>query len=332
MIWIRRNISIPAMLTDIINKSGNLTSKVKSAPIATGIYWFMDQAGKILYIGKSINLRHRLSSYFYNTPIKTEPRILKMLGMASNVGWKKFDSELLALLAEDRLIKQALPEYNIRQREFNDYCFLQLSQEDYPALHIVKEPDLPGGQYFGPYRDKYLAEDLKQLAVKYFQFRACIEKNPAKVCVDLEIGLCVGPCIGKIQKTEYNQIKKMVANFFTGSSQEIVIQITQRMNKYSADQNYEKAARAKSDLVFCRAFAERQQFLNRFKDDILLVTDNSVVPADYRFTRGNLDSDTIDQNVDIRFIHDRGNIVYNWIKKNSDRIQYKFITVKNEYQ
>ncbi len=313
------------MPIDIIDKSGMLTRRVRSAPNAIGIYWFLDQDGKILYVGKSVNLRQRLSSYLNGTIFKTEPRILKMLGIAGNIGWKIFDSELMALLAEDRLIKQALPEYNIRQREFNDYCFLQLSPEDYPALHIVHQPDLSPGQYFGPYRDKYLAKDIKLLLVKYFKFRSCIEKNPGRVCADLEIGLCLGPCIGKTNTTGYGKIVTMVVNFLNGNSREMIVRITQQMNSFSAKQNYEMAARAKSDMVFCRAYTKRQQFLNQFKDDILVVTDDSMAPTDYYFIQGRLDSEPNDQNVDIRFIHDKGNIVYNWIRKNSDHVQHKFI-------
>ena len=105
----------------------------------------------------------------------------------------------------------------------------------------------------------------------------------------------------------------------------MIVRTNQQMNSFSAKQNYEIAARAKSDLVFCRAFTERQQFLNQFKDDILVVTDNSMVPTDSCFIQGSLDSEPNDPNVDIRFIHDRGNIVYNWIRKNSDHVHYKFI-------
>ena len=117
----------------------------------------------------------------------------------------------------------------------------------------------------------------------------------------------------------------MVVNFLNGNSHEMTVRITQQMNSFSAKQHYEMAARAKSDMVFCRAFTERQKFLNQFKDDILVVTDDSMAPTDYCFIQGRLDSEPNDQNVDIRFIHDKGNIVYNWIRKNSDHVQHKFI-------
>ena len=234
-------------------KSKNLLKDISTKP---GIYFFKDKKDNVLYIGKAKNLKKRISSYFSkNTNVKN--RI--MLSKAFDIDTLIVNSEVEALLTEANMIKKYRPRYNILLKDDKTFPYIVITNEDYPRVEIIREKNLKKNNniYFGPYTDvNYLRIVLKTLH-QLFSIRTCtfnisnqsIENKKHQICLDYHIGKCDGPCEGLVSKKDYNEIIKDVIKFLKGKNRIVKKRIKQSMNKYSADQMYEQAAKYRDQLI-----------------------------------------------------------------------------------
>ena len=314
----------------IIGKE-HLIHRIKNeVPSSAGIYTFKNKHGSIIYIGKSVHLKNRLSNHFSSLPDYEETR-LRMIYEIEDFTYEQTRSELEALLLEDFLIKKHLPPYNSRQKEMEENVRICFSTDKFP--YLFQQPfELNSNKCisFGPYRDKYFAEKLMEIIKEEFKIRTCPGKLPDSSCSLYGLKKCSGPCILDISEKDYLESVNQARLFLEGRNETIPGRLKLRMKQFSDNQKYEKAQHIKEKLEFMEKFRERQKFLNLFSSEHIIFSDIMNPNLAYFFSRGKYaifenhsprDRETLfDQIPDntfsnTQYIVDRGNIVYNYWKQ-----------------
>ena len=314
----------------------------KSVPERPGVYLFFGGDRRVSYVGKSVNLKKRMLSYFHRNWPAVDIRIGEMVSGARDFRYHETETELLALLMEDELIKEYLPRYNTRQKEFAEYRYLMLTGEDYPACRETSCPEEGEGQrIFGPFRDRYLLDDVVWVIHNVLNLRACGESPPVKKCVNFELGRCPGPCRHEISPSEYTGIVDRVVDFLNGEEMYVLDEMESAMESAASEHRFETAAELRDKMAFCRRLCTRQRFIQKFKTQVLTLTERGSKEWTYVFVRGRLaahghaladaevDRNAYEQESDARFLLDRANIVYSWINKHSESCDYAFEAVKS---
>ena len=322
--------------------AAQLLQDQKGLPKTTGVYLFLDKREYPLYIGKSVNLKARTASYLRNDKGQEE-RTQRMVHEARTLRYIETETELMALLLEDSLIKKYLPIYNIRQKQFNDYRYLQISDDVFPRLITLENPGRRSANIYGPFRDRFFIQRIQEIFSRYMGFRSCVDANPNKSCIELDLGQCLGPCILPEVHEEYTQTSKQVVQFLVGEDPGVISKIEDEIRLCIHETRFEHARRLREDLIFCDAFFNRQRFNHRFRVDHLKIEARRAGVPGYLFENGALKEvilrdgrlcqvgDQLDlfelsivKEDEPRFLLDRANLVYNWLKKNQGSVKYEF--------
>ncbi|EKD91348.1 MAG: Excinuclease ABC subunit C [uncultured bacterium] len=234
----------------------NLFDK-NNLPHKPGIYIYKNAMGRVIYVGKAVDLFSRVSSYFSGRlhDLKTS----QLIGNIASVETIVVESEIEALILEANLIKQHLPLYNIRLTDDKDYLYIAFTREDFPRVLTARRKDLPAGRqgvekykkYFGPYpSSKTVKETLKKLrrifpwcSMKSEILNMKYKKN--KPCFYYHLGLCMGPCAGVVRKDEYNKMINRFSMFMDGKKEELLDELTAEMVKRSEEMKFEEADQLK---------------------------------------------------------------------------------------
>lgn len=238
----------------------SITNKLKSVPKKPGVYLFKDETGKVIYVGKAINLKNRVSSYFQKSA-SLEPAKQIMVTKIKDIEYIMVDSETEALFLETTLIKKYHPDYNIIMKDDKSFAYLKIGlKEDYPSVTIVRRLDKDGSRYFGPYTN---AKNIK-LTVKYlkkiFPVKTCNNK-PSDPCFEHRIHRCLGHSTSPNSQAEYQTVVKDFIHFMEGHSDEVVKDLNQQMAEASDQQNYEKAASLRDRIEAINKALERQKVI-----------------------------------------------------------------------
>jgi excinuclease UvrABC nuclease subunit len=329
-----------------------------TVPRAPGIYAFSDAGGHLLYVGKSVNLRRRMASYFGQDPLTTEPHLGRLSASIRSFAWWQTRSELLALLLEDVLIKEHLPLLNTRQREFVENRYLELTDDDFPACLIVEHVDDFGARdIHGPLRDKYFAAAMQGILHEALSIRTCGEPEPTRRCLEYDIGRCAGPCRGAVEHGEYQKLVSLAREFLRGNAETVLDRLVEARDRAASTKRYEEAARLRDAIATCRRFEAHQRFADRFTegdcrfrcaDDGLeyrfvkgaLVAPRVVVEAHGRSkpgptsNRSSFDPEAAGRravtilhqspSADRRFLADRSRIVGSWVRRQGDSCRVWF--------
>lgn len=232
---------------------------------------------------------------------------------------------------KNKLIKQNLPYFNIRQQEFREYQYLLLTKDTFTCLKILNfSADFENNKVFGPFKDRYFTQNILNIIYQIFHLRSCYESEPVKKCMNFEIQLCSGPCRQKISPANYTEIVKNVIGFLDGNKKLVVKELTTTMEKHAAALEFETARQIKEKIQFCKNFCKRQRFIQKFRSQKLVISGNGKTDLTYIFQKGFYKTAEKDQsnssssNQDDRFLLDRANIVYNWLHKNKNICEYYF--------
>lgn len=204
----------------------NLKEKLKIAPKAPGVYFWLDEKGEVLYVGRATSLKNRLSQYFQKN---TEARIAEMVASAHELRWQETDTLLEAIILEAAEIKKYWPKYNIRDRDNRSFIYVVIGNEDYPKPIIIRGQDLkkfPEEKYhiFGPYQSQRLIFNALRLIRRIFPWSTCVPEN-GKACFDYQIGLCPGTCLGIINKKDYQKNIKHLKMLLSGERTRLLKQL-----------------------------------------------------------------------------------------------------------
>jgi excinuclease ABC subunit C len=196
-----------------------LQEKLDTLPTKPGVYLMKDEPGQILYVGKAINLRARVRSYFHASA-EYNHKIQRLVARIADLDFIVTGSELEALILESNLIKRHRPRYNIRLKDDKHYPYLKVTwQEDYPRVLIVRRMEQDGARYFGPFTASWTVQQTLQTLRRVFPYLTCnrvITGQDARACLYLDIGLCLGPCIGAASREVYRAMIDRLSRFLEG--------------------------------------------------------------------------------------------------------------------
>ena len=239
-----------------------------------------NNSGKIIYIGKAVNLRSRVRSYFHSSADHSK-KIHRMVFELADIDWIVVGSELEALILEMNLIKKYLPEYNVRLKDDKRYPFIRVHWEDpFPKITVIRKRVRDGSRYFGPYTSVWAVHQTLDLLRKIFQYRTCdriITGEDSRACLYDDIKLCTAPCIGKINQAEYHQMIGDLCKFLEGHTDPILQRLRDNMSLSSQKMDFEKAAVLRDQIQAIEKVVERQKIIsssNMNSDAIALARSN----------------------------------------------------------
>lgn len=245
-----------------------LADKIKDLPKKPGIYMFKDAQGLFLYVGKAVNIKNRVSSYFRKDAGEESARIQLMISKIADLDYVVTDNEVESLVLENNFIKQIKPKYNVRLRDDKNYLFIKINTKDeIPTIHYERKTEDRQSRYFGPYTSSQSIKDTLRLVRKVFPY--CANSTASKKpCFYYQIDKCPGVCFGKISLEEYreNYIKKII-KFLEGKQTEILKELQSYMKFLARHRQYEKAARVRDQIFALNRVLERQKLVYAKKVD-----------------------------------------------------------------
>jgi len=223
-----------------------LPQRLATLPDQPGVYLFKDAQGRVLYVGKAASLRKRVPSYFHH-PKGLSPRIVRLIEQIRDVEIHTTASEAEALLLESQLIKEHQPKYNVAYRDDKSFPLLKLTNEPFPRLLLTRERKSDGARYFGPYADASALRQALQFMRRVFPLRTC-RKFPATPCLEYHLGQCLAPCVGFIDEAAYARIVKDLVAFLEGKRDDLLRELSRRMDQVARAQRFEEAARLRDQI------------------------------------------------------------------------------------
>jgi excinuclease ABC subunit C len=232
-------------------------------PTSPGVYRFRDARGRVLYVGKAINLRQRLSNYFQ--PMSNlHQRTHAMVHAASGVEWTVVASDREALDLEYAWIKQFTPPFNVKFRDDKTYPYLVVTLADEaPRVMVTRNRRIPGARYFGPYPKIWAVRDTIDLMVRAFPIRTCSDSSykramaTGRPCFPGQIGRCGGPCSGRVSIEEHRRIVDDFVAFMAHPDRAVVTLLQREMKQAAAGFEYERAAVIRDRLQALENVLER---------------------------------------------------------------------------
>ncbi|UCH15808.1 MAG: GIY-YIG nuclease family protein [Bacteroidales bacterium] len=328
-----------------INTKEDIVKQIRNEfPEKPGVYLFRDREGYVVYVGKSVNLKRRVLSYFHNNKSDGRKKIKPLISSIYNAEFYETHNDFLALLLEDKLIKKYFPFYNVRQKKFKKYKYLILTNGLFPTIRVIGSlKKIRNNIVFGPFQGEYYTRTLIEIILKYFNLRLCSESNPSTKCLYHDLKYCKAPCILNIIPLEYTRIVNKVQEFLSGNSEFIIPLLERKLNHYISNAEFENAQEIKDRIEFINSYNEKQKFLTSFKFGTLELYNNTSQEPLYIFNRGRLriNNSFINTQItesnnklfsadnelfkDSRVLLDRANIVYNWIHGRKNNFRHAFL-------
>jgi excinuclease ABC subunit C len=262
----RHSTSLPhticAFMDDRIEK---LAQKAKALPKTPGIYLMKDGHGTVIYIGKSASLRERVCSYF-QAATKLEHKKSGLIEQIVDFEVIETDSEVEALLAENRLIKDIQPRYNARLLDDKTFPYLMVTTGDeFPGVFVTRQPQTEGVKLYGPFTSVHSLKEAVTVLQKAFKFRTChlqiSESDDSRrffrPCLLYPIKQCTAPCAARISKDTYRSDITRLLRFLDGEKKSVLRTMEKEMLEASKDQNFELAARLRDEIKALTALGQR---------------------------------------------------------------------------
>lgn len=225
----------------------DIKEQLKILPENSGVYIMKDEFNKVIYVGKAVNLKNRVRQYF-NSSKNHSQKVISMVNNIKSFEYIITDTELEALILECSLIKEYQPKYNILLRDDKTYPYIKITtNEDFPRILKVRKILKDKCKYFGPYTNIGAVNETIEIIKNIYPIRTCsidinraIEKK-ARPCLNLHINRCVGPCTGKVSRSEYQKMIDEIILFLSGKEEKLIEILTQKMNECASSLKFEEA-------------------------------------------------------------------------------------------
>ncbi|MBF0347278.1 MAG: excinuclease ABC subunit UvrC [Magnetococcales bacterium] len=275
-----------------VDAQSGLKQFAESLPDGPGVYRFLDEQGRVVYVGKAKSLKKRTGSYFSGTHA---PRVAAMLRQARSLEFTLTGTENEALILEANLIKQFKPPYNVLLKDDKSHPYLHLNVgHPFPRLSLYRGSRREGGRFFGPYPSVHAVRDTLKWLQKVFPIRQCSDAqfaNRSRPCLQFQIKRCTGPCCGRETREEYDHRVKSLVSFLEGRDKTIEREMKQAMWAAAEALDFEEAARLR-DRLHCLERVQDRRRLNLSReldlDAAVVLKQDGVVVAMFLFVRHGL--------------------------------------------
>lgn len=255
--------------------------KLSHLPAAPGVYYFKNEKGGVIYVGKTISLKNRVRSYYQQSNLQS-PKVRSLISRATDFEYIVTDNEVEALILESNLIKEHRPRYNVILKDDKSYPYLKVTLgEEFPRVYITRHTVKDGSLYFGPYIQVGAVQETLSLLRSLFPFRTCKQKiteaengmgqsnaERKRPCLNYHIGRCLAPCCGMIGRQNYENIIQEVCLFLEGHQEDLLNRITLRMEESARKLEFEKAAQLRDQLKAIEQVIEKQKVVSSSRSNL----------------------------------------------------------------
>ena len=245
--------------------SEHIRTQIETLPRKPGVYLMRNAGGMVIYVGKAIDLRARVRSYFHASA-QEYPKVRAIVSEIADLDFIVTDSELEALILEANLIKQHRPRYNVRLKDDKRYPYIKITWADpFPKVFITRCMERDGSRYFGPFTSSPAVRQTLDLLRKSFPYLTCnreITGHDERACLYYDIKLCLGPCTGAVTQEAYRAMIRGLARFLEGHGEEVIADLETRMQTAADEWDFEQAASLRDQLRSVQSVVERQKIVS----------------------------------------------------------------------
>ena len=246
----------------------NIEEQLKMLPDKPGVYIMHDVDDRIIYVGKAVNLKNRVRSYFRKTD-KTE-RIKRMVSLIDHFEYIVVDNEAEALILECNLIKKNRPKFNVLLKDDKTYPYIKIDiKSDYPNVTITRKIINDGSKYFGPYANPGAAKEMLDFIKQKYKIRQCKNfRAETRACLNYHINRCLGPCMGYVSKEDYRKQIDEIIDILDGKVDKVLKELEKQMIEESSKMNFEQAAYIRDRMLAIQRVNEKQKVSNITENNI----------------------------------------------------------------
>jgi len=251
----------------------HLQDILKNLPNKPGVYQFFNDKEKVIYVGKAINLKNRVRSYFHSNlnSVKT----IALVSKIAHIELIVTDNEVEALVLENNLIKQFKPRYNINLKDDKSYPYIRITNEPFPRIFPTRRIIKDGSRYFGPYTEVRNMKSSLRMINQIFKIRSCklilndetIARKKYKVCLDYHIKKCDGPCEGLVTQLAYSEMVNEVTKLLKGRTDDLILELNNKMQVAVEELAFETAAELRDKIEKLKTISGKQKVVSEDYED-----------------------------------------------------------------
>jgi len=253
---------------------GKLKEIVHHLPELPGVYQYYNSEGRIIYVGKAKNLRKRVTSYFTKNHENRKTAIL--VKNISDIKHIVVSTEEDALLLENNLIKKYQPRYNVLLKDDKSFPWICIKNEPFPRVFITRSVIRDGSQYFGPYTSVHMVKTILEVIKRLYPVRNCnlnlskasVARNKFTVCLEYQIGNCMGPCEKYQSEEEYNDAMIQIRDILKGNLSSVIAHLKLKMNQFAEIYKYEEAERYRNRIGILENYKSKSTIVNSLISNI----------------------------------------------------------------
>jgi len=253
---------------------GKLKEIVHHLPELPGVYQYYNSEGRIIYVGKAKNLRKRVTSYFTKNHENRKTAIL--VKNISDIKHIVVSTEEDALLLENNLIKKYQPRYNVLLKDDKSFPWICIKNEPFPRVFITRSVIRDGSQYFGPYTSVHMVKTILEVIKRLYPVRNCnlnlskasVARNKFTVCLEYQIGNCMGPCEKYQSEEEYNDAMIQIRDILKGNLTSVIAHLKLKMNQFAEIYKYEEAERYRNRIGILENYKSKSTIVNSLISNI----------------------------------------------------------------
>ena len=247
-----------------------ISAILKGIPKKPGCYLMKDETGSVIYVGKALNLRSRVRSYFHASSSQNR-KTVELVRRVSDIDFIVVNSELEALILEMNLIKRHRPKYNVRLKDDKRYPYIKVHWNDpFPKITVTRRLTNDGSRNFGPYTSVWAVHQTLDVLRKIFPYLTCdrvITGEDTRACLYKDIKLCVAPCIGLVDQESYRAMINDLCRFLEGKTDPIIARMQEKMAQASNVLDFERAALIRDQLAAIERVVQGQRVVSQDKVD-----------------------------------------------------------------